>query len=155
MKFRKKPIVIEAEQFDAECQPYPAGVCTKPCLDGGWISPHVHTIHNNQAVRLSDRDWIIPEPDGVHFYPCKDEIFRDTYEAGTGTGGKDMLNKLVSMIGNQHCDCEVFSGLVVSKFKSTPGFRATMFNAGTGNWTIGDFRPEQTPDFVKWIEKMI
>lgn len=43
-------------------------------------SAHVHTIHNNQIVFVEDGDWIIPEPEGIHFYPCKPDIFEATYE---------------------------------------------------------------------------
>jgi hypothetical protein len=40
----------------------------------------VHTAHKNQLVILEDGDWIIPEKDGVHFYPCKPDVFAATYE---------------------------------------------------------------------------
>lgn len=76
MKFRKKPVVIDAEQFRADAL-YPRGVCR--C--DAWGQPHVHTAHANQFVVLEDGDWIIPEPDGEHFYPCKPDIFAATYEA--------------------------------------------------------------------------
>lgn len=82
MKFRKKPVVIEAEQFTGNL-PHPKGVCICGLMLGGipgGCQPHVHTIHENQRVDLQIGDWIIPEPDGEHFYPCKDEIFRNTYE---------------------------------------------------------------------------
>lgn len=42
----------------------------------GW---HVVTIHG-QKTKIVDGDWILPEPDGVHFYPCKPDIFAATYE---------------------------------------------------------------------------
>lgn len=42
--------------------------------------PHLHTIHEGQKVSLEVGDWILPEPDGVHFYPCKPDIFAATYE---------------------------------------------------------------------------
>lgn len=79
MRFRRKPTVIEAEQY-REGKPFPKGVCNEACLDGDWRAPHVHTAHQNQSVILQDGDWIIPEPDGVHFYPCKPDIFSATYE---------------------------------------------------------------------------
>jgi hypothetical protein len=79
MKYRKKPVVIEAEQY-RKGQAYPLGVCCDHCLNEDWEHPHVHTIHNNQAVLIEDGDFIIPEPDGVHFYPCKPDIFEATYE---------------------------------------------------------------------------
>ena len=85
-KFRKKPVVIEAEQYDSEANPPQRGVC--------WTGhagthrktamfPHLHTIHADQTVRLEHGDWIIPEADGVHFYPCKPDVFTATYEPVT------------------------------------------------------------------------
>ena len=79
-RFRKKPIIIEAEQFHADAINYPWGVC----LCSLNPSPHVHTAHNSQLVVLTDGDWIIPEPDGVHYYPCKPDIFAATYESIRG-----------------------------------------------------------------------
>jgi hypothetical protein len=78
-KFKHKPTLVEAEQYHAD-KPNPPGVCTKYCLDGDWVRPHVHTIHNNRAIILEDKDWIIAEPDGVHYYPCKPDIFAANYE---------------------------------------------------------------------------
>ena len=43
--------------------------------------PHLHTIHKDQMVRLEESDWILPEPDGQHYYACKSDIFEATYEA--------------------------------------------------------------------------
>src|SRR5436190_271740 len=79
-RYRRKVTIIEAEQFMGGGHPNPRGVCMKPCLDASWIHPHVHTMHNNQSVLLNVGDWVIPEPDGVHFYPCKAEVFQATYE---------------------------------------------------------------------------
>jgi hypothetical protein len=79
-KFRKKPAVIEAEQF-LEGQPIPKGVCFGwHCGDTASKIPHVHTTHNNQRVDVVFGDWIIPEPNGSNFYPCKPDIFKATYE---------------------------------------------------------------------------
>lgn len=87
-KFRKKPVVIEAAQFlgGVEVNGYriPRGVCF--CSDGDEPETlthrfHVHTIHEGQFVILAHGDWIIPESDDVHFYPCKPDIFEATYEA--------------------------------------------------------------------------
>lgn len=79
MEYRKKPIVIEAEQYLEHGKPV-KGMCTDPaCLEAG--KPHVHTIHDNQFTPVILRDWILPEPDGMHFYPCKPDIFEATYEA--------------------------------------------------------------------------
>ena len=79
-KFRKKPIVIESEQY-IKYGVLVHGMCnSRSCFAEGNDKPHVHTIHNNQMVNLEIGDWIIPEPDGQHFYPIKDDIFKKTYE---------------------------------------------------------------------------
>ena len=80
-QFRKKPVVIEAEQY-VEYGRLVRGMCNSTsCYTGGNDNPHVHTTHGGQIVNLEVGDWIIPEPDGEHFYPCKPEIFAATYEA--------------------------------------------------------------------------
>ena len=80
MKYRKKPMVTEAEQY-VQYGKLARGMCnSRSCYSDGNIEPHVHTIHNNQMVLLEVGDWIIPEPDGIHFYPCKPDIFEATYE---------------------------------------------------------------------------
>lgn len=85
-KFRKKPVVIEAFQFDrskltvGEAKDH--GVCYGPstgCVV--FTDYHLHTIHTGQIVLLEDGDWVLPEPDGKHFYPCKPDIFAATYES--------------------------------------------------------------------------
>lgn len=81
MKYRKKPIIIEAEQY-VEYGKFVKGMCNSvTCFTSVNNEPHVHTIHDNQMVDLEVGDFIIPEPDGEHFYPCKPDIFKATYEA--------------------------------------------------------------------------
>lgn len=85
MKFRKRPIVIEAQRFDGT-----------NCIDllkwmqvPGWDNPElhptdfpvIHTLEGDMVAGLGD--WIIKGVNG-EFYPCKDEIFRKTYEAIEG-----------------------------------------------------------------------
>ncbi len=49
-QFRRKPTIIEAEQWQGNVTgPLPKGVCIRQCLDAGWMHPHVHTMHDNQA----------------------------------------------------------------------------------------------------------
>lgn len=78
-KFKTKPVIreIEAEQFleEASILPFASeGAC---CLGpNGW---YVVTAQEQEAP-IVNGDWIIREPDGVHFYPCKNEIFRERYE---------------------------------------------------------------------------
>lgn len=80
MKYRRKPTVIEAEQY-TKFGVLVKGMCnSRSCYLNGNTSPHVHTIHNNHFVNLEIGDYIIPEPDGIHFYPVKPDIFEMTYE---------------------------------------------------------------------------
>lgn len=80
MKFRKKSIIIDLEQY-VEYGKLVKGMCNSTsCYTSGNTEPHVHTIHSGQIVNLEVGDYIIPELDGVHFYPCKPDIFEMTYE---------------------------------------------------------------------------
>ena len=71
-KFRKRPVEIVAEQFD--------GTNLLPGMDWDMGGAFVRTIHENQLCYVMPGDWIIPEPDGIHYYPCKPDIFAKTYE---------------------------------------------------------------------------
>ena len=75
-KFRKRPVIVEANQFlkRGEC---PLGVMTRE--DG---SHYVVTVHG-QETEIAIGDWIIlenPPGDGTRAYPCKPDIFAATYE---------------------------------------------------------------------------
>ena len=79
MKYRKKPVVVEVSgQFFENQIPWPDGVFS---LKNEVISSGhgVITIHG-QVTYVIDGDWIIDEGDGEHFYPCKPDIFEQTYE---------------------------------------------------------------------------
>lgn len=78
-KFRKKPVVIQAQQY-VLYGVLVKGMCNSVTCALDYPKPHVHTIHKDQIVYLEVGDWIIPEPDGEHFYPCKPDIFKQTYE---------------------------------------------------------------------------
>jgi hypothetical protein len=73
-KYRKKPVVIEAEQW------FPGQAVRGVCACTARSGPHLHTIHEGQSVELAPGDYVIPESDGEHFYPCKPDIFEKTYE---------------------------------------------------------------------------
>ena len=87
-KFRKRPIVIETAQFRPDLGQWPKGVRNRPdglrcecSLSPTDTRPHVHTVHNNQRVDVASGDWIVLEPDGEHYYPIKDDVFCNLYEA--------------------------------------------------------------------------
>lgn len=73
-RYRKRPIVIEAEQFFYECTPWPEGVlCDR-------LNDHVPVIKTLEGQHLvSEGDWIITGIQGER-YPCKPDIFEATYE---------------------------------------------------------------------------
>lgn len=79
-KFVARPVVIEAEQFTGAY--FPKGLCeSRSCFLADKI--HVHTTHGKQPVIVEKGDYIIPEPDGNGFYPCKPDIFEAKYEPAT------------------------------------------------------------------------
>lgn len=73
-KYRKKPVVIEAEQYIPE-KHEPEGLCWK--LDCGADCPHVHTLEG--PLFVSDGDYVITGIRGEK-YPCKPDVFEATYE---------------------------------------------------------------------------
>ena len=79
-KFVKKPIVIEATQFFYD-RPKVAGVFYPSVSDDGrtYIGDAFVITAHDQRVYLQNGDWILPEPDGEHYYPCKPDIFEATY----------------------------------------------------------------------------
>ena len=79
MKYRKLPIVIEAEQFFINKLPWPDGVYDR--RGGSLIQStcpyEIKTLEGRHSV--SDGDWIITGIQGEK-YPCKPDIFAQTYE---------------------------------------------------------------------------
>lgn len=82
-KFRKKPVVIEAIQFDGN-----NNTMVDKFMDGSIHNfiPHeefdncvcIRTLEGNHVAIPGD--WIIKGVKG-EFYPCKPDIFEMTYEA--------------------------------------------------------------------------
>lgn len=83
MKYVKKPIVIEASPV--------LDLATDPRLNYGWpkeegdTAPHpldgkhwVSTANGPVAVEVGD--YVIKEPVGPGYYPCKPDIFEATYD---------------------------------------------------------------------------
>ncbi len=81
MKYRKKPVVIEAEQFyTSNIKPngvadYFMGIAVKE--DEKGIHLEIPTLEG--TLRASLGDWIIKGIKG-ELYPCKPDIFEQTYE---------------------------------------------------------------------------
>lgn len=84
-KYRKKPIVIEATQWDPDSlteQPKPhepdkLGVIWHYDPEGKLFNGFIETLEGGHSVSIGD--WIITGVKGEK-YPCKPDIFEQTYE---------------------------------------------------------------------------
>lgn len=88
-EYRKKPDtrIFEPEQYTEFSSLNPRGVCLgypEQCnyvaQPPGGNNAHVHTIHKDQVCILEFGDWVMSEPDGIHYYSIKSDIFDATYE---------------------------------------------------------------------------
>lgn len=81
MKFRRKPVVIDAVQFDPEVKPWPE--CIIPWDAGGYAPRDMSWgyINTPEARRnVQSGDWIITYLSGAEYDLMKPEIFALTYE---------------------------------------------------------------------------
>ncbi len=87
MKFRKKPVVIEALLFDGS---WPAAesfaamipeACASRTGGAEWMVD-IPTLEG--SMRAMPGDWIVQGVKG-EFYPCKPDIFAATYEPAEET----------------------------------------------------------------------
>ena len=78
-KFKKKPIVVEAEQFFPDKLPWPDGVEDRRqgSLIGSTQPYEIKTLEGTHAVIPGD--WIITGIKGEK-YPCKADIFEAKYD---------------------------------------------------------------------------
>jgi hypothetical protein len=99
-KYRKKPVVIDAVQWDGTprgATPIIDWILSTSELSARWDEPHdaigpdenglgcpasegglfINTLEGTMTV--SPRDWVIRGVQG-EFYPCKPDIFEQTYE---------------------------------------------------------------------------
>ena len=90
MKYRKKPIIIEAVQWTGlnleEIKSFVGESLKYDIIDIAWVvgksAPYV-----NMVIKTLEGDHTCTKGDyiikGVHgeFYPCKPDIFEETYEA--------------------------------------------------------------------------
>ena len=86
MKFRKKPVVVEAMQFTEatkdRCFNFVRCSCRAEYDDSRNPILIIETLEGDMIASLGD--WIIKEPFATpdrQYYPCKPDIFEQTYEA--------------------------------------------------------------------------
>lgn len=76
MKFRKKPVEIEAVQWTGHNAPALKHFAGKDIKFVGGI-PEIQTLEGRMMVSVND--WVIRGTRG-EFYPCKPGPFEDTFE---------------------------------------------------------------------------
>ena len=78
MKFRKKPVVIDAWKFDG------SWASARPIVEKSskitWSDCRISIETLEGTMEAAPGDWIICGVKG-EFYPCKPDIFEQTYEA--------------------------------------------------------------------------
>lgn len=97
MKYRKKPVVIEAFQLGVDVEPDwfktrvgkdVTYVDPEPFVAGAPSDVLIKTLEG--TMRANYYEWIIKGVKG-EIYPCKPDIFEATYElAHEATGGSDV-----------------------------------------------------------------
>ena len=80
MKFRKKPIVIDAEQYNGLNGTQLLGWINGIELEEDFFGSYIEIKTLEGTMRADKGDWIIKGVKG-EFYPCKPDIFAATYEA--------------------------------------------------------------------------
>lgn len=76
MKYRKKPVIIEAIQWNGENKSEILSFANKSAyITAGGLT--INTLEGN--MKASVGDYIIKGVNG-EFYPCKPDIFEKTYE---------------------------------------------------------------------------
>jgi hypothetical protein len=82
MRFRKKPVIIEAKQITDKSWAEVVGWMSEDIIEWCWDNKEkyiiIETLEGN--IKASENDWIIKGVKG-EFYPCKPDIFELTYEA--------------------------------------------------------------------------
>ena len=77
MKFRKKPVIVEAVQFEGTLNSLIAFAVPEASQQLGIRSAQIHTLEG--VMTALPGDWIIRGIKG-EIYPCKPDIFAATYE---------------------------------------------------------------------------
>jgi hypothetical protein len=79
MKFRKKPVVVQAVQWNGNNLDELRAFVPEE-FRHNKINQPMGIVTLEGVMTVSDGDWIIKGVRG-EFYPCKPDIFKETYEA--------------------------------------------------------------------------
>ena len=150
-KVRKIPVVVEAFHFkDVSCVDGLIAFVGEDHIEGYTDTEepekpiplyHIKTLEGD--MRVSEGDWIIKGVKG-EFYPCKPDVFKQTYEVVDENGDDkavegDALEKLASELGmfeDFNRDANRVNGYVITKSKRIVSEIAKVKCDGKGvpNW---------------------
>jgi hypothetical protein len=82
-RYRKKPIVVEAMQWDGtqeSAERINNGAAHMIMVPSGddWTKTALWVAANQTHVAITPHEWVIKDSAG--FYPCQPDIFQETYE---------------------------------------------------------------------------
>lgn len=81
MKFRKRPVVIEAMHYEGGVPSDELGEWLAACIwNHGTNDARLRLYTLEGWMTVNPGDWVIKGVRG-EFYPCKPDIFAETYEA--------------------------------------------------------------------------
>lgn len=101
-KYRKRPVVIDAYEFNnRNSNPIPAwltdavedGTVSVAMSRGNATGMSIKTLEGEMTASLGD--WIIMGVKG-EIYPCKPDVFSATYDKVVFTGGDTVFNQQVA-----------------------------------------------------------
>lgn len=81
--YRKRPLIVQAEQFEYGKTPWPSGIETGHCELHDYLNcpqckkGYVMTLEG--MIAISDGDYLIIGTQG-EIYPCKPNVFEEVYE---------------------------------------------------------------------------
>lgn len=82
---RKKPVVLSVHQFWPEITPWPEGVQANDASATGYAIGTLERGIASTGQEVTPGDWIITGVKGEK-YPCKADIFEESYELVTVEG---------------------------------------------------------------------
>lgn len=96
--YRKKPVLVDAVQwrddnFD-EIKKFTQPFNVFQVVPEAWL--YVHKARAMAEIEVGD--WVLREPDGAGFYPCKRDVFEATYEAVEWADYRTALEDILASI---------------------------------------------------------
>lgn len=102
-RFTKKPVTVEAVQVPTKDRAATANIFGEAMQIAAWCGGRVkQNLHDGTCtimipnehgyVAASPGDWVIQGTAPGDYYPCRDEVFRDTYQEGEATPQPKQIN---------------------------------------------------------------